>query len=374
MAEQIVKTNNIQIVEASAFKNTDTIFVLVNDSLRRMTRSQFVTLLNSSVKGEKGDTGLTGNRGEKGLKGDEGEKGDKGEKGDEGEKGDKGDTIYGWSPLISSVVRDDLVYLYVSDWIGGNDESNKPTERGFLSPTGFVDNVEDGALSVSADYSSAIYEVSQELLQKMPIDATTSAVAEGTNQYFTQDRVRSTPLNGLTNPSAESLTTSDTVILGFSKLQSQVNTKQAAVETPQVVRDTTLTGYSVGSNTAIAASDTVLQGFGKVQAQLNDKQNSASLSADVRSTTLTGISTSTNSAVTATDTLLVGVGKLQAQVNSKQKTSSLAADVRAVALTGLSTGTNSAATASDTILVALGKLQAQITNLTSRVAALEAKP
>ena len=76
MAEQIVKTNNIQIVEASAFKNTDTIFVLVNDSLRRMTRSQFVSLLNSSVKGAKGDTGLTGNRGEKGSKGDKGDKGD----------------------------------------------------------------------------------------------------------------------------------------------------------------------------------------------------------------------------------------------------------------------------------------------------------
>lgn len=374
MAEQIVKTNNIQIVEASAFKNTDTIFVLVNDSLRRMTRSQFVSLLNSSVKGEKGDTGLTGNRGERGPKGDDGDKGDKGDKGDQGEKGDKGDTVLGWSPLISSVVRNDLVYLYVTDWVGGNDASNKPTERGFLSPTGLVNNIEDGALSVSADYSSAIYDISQELLQKMPIDATTSAVAEGSNQYFTQARVRSTPLTGLTNPSAESLTASDTVILGFSKLQSQINTKQSSAETPQAVRGTTLTGYAVGSNTALATSDTVLQGFGKVQAQLNAKQNSASLAADVRSTTLTGLSTSTNSAVTASDALLVGVGKLQAQVNSKQNTSSLAADVRAITLTGLSTGTNSAITSTDTILVALGKLQAQITNLTSRVAALEATP
>ena len=142
--------------------------------------------------------------------------------------------VVGWSPLISSVVRNDLVYLYVSDWVGGNDESNKPTERGFLSPTGLVDNIDDGALSVSADYSSSIYEISQELLQKMPIDATTSAVAEGTNQYFTQARVISTPLTGLTNPSAESLTASDTVILGFSKLQSQINTKQSSAETPQV--------------------------------------------------------------------------------------------------------------------------------------------
>ena len=54
-------------------------------------------------------------------------------------------------------------------------------------------------------------------------DYTTSIVNEGSNLYFTEARVRSTPL----------------------------------------------TGYTVGSNTAILATDTVLQAFGKTQAQIN---------------------------------------------------------------------------------------------------------
>lgn len=371
MANNIIPVNKIEIVDASSFLNTDTLFVLVNGALRRMTKQQFITLLNNSVKGEKGDKGLTGNRGAAGLTGPRGPDGEKGDEGDKGDKGEKGDTVYGWSPLIISVVSGGLVYLYLSDWVGGNEAENKPTQRGYLSATGIVDNISDGAISVSSDFTTSINDLYTKLDQKMPLSATTTSIPEGSNLYFTTSRVLSTVLAGFDVSQAGAVASSDTVIQGFSKLQNQVNTKQDSASLGSDVRATQLTGFSVGANASIVNTDSILAAFGKTQAQINAKQNASTLQADVRATPLTGLSTATNSAITAADTVLVASGKLQAQITARQLSANLATDVRAVALTGLSTATSTAVVATDTILVAIGKLQAQITALTARVVALE---
>lgn len=380
MTNQIVPVNQVQMVVANSFKSTDTIFVLINGSLRRMSKEEFIKLLNSSVKGDKGDRGLTGNRGEKGDRGEKGEKGDTGEKGEKGDTGEKGDQVVGWSPLIISVVRNGLVYAYLTDWVGGTDPTNKPTVRGFLSPTGIVNSIEEGATSISADYTISINElntdvenINTQLAQKMPINASTSAITEGSNLYYTDARVRNATLSGLTTTISGEVISSDTLIVGLGKLQAQIGLRQLASDLANDVRGVPLTGFTVGANSSVANTDSILSAFSKVQAQLNAKQNTSSLASDVRAVAMTGLSV-TNSTVTATDTLITSVGKLQGQMNQKLNTSSLNSSVLAVPMTGLATSPNSPVTATDTLLAAIGKLQAQINDLTSRVAVLEAKP
>lgn len=373
MADNIVPVNKIEIVDASSFLSTDTLFVLINGALRRMTKSQFITLLNNSVRGEKGEQGLTGNRGEKGLTGNKGDKGDTGEKGDKGDTGEKGDTVTGWSPLIVSVVSGGLVYLYLTDWVGGSSPINKPTQRGYLAPTGIVDNISDGAISVSIDFTSSINDIYTKLDLKMPITATTSDMTEGSNLYFTSDRVLATLLTGFTSANT-SISSSDSVLTAFGKAQGQINLKQSIATLASDVRSVALTGFSVGSNAALVSADSILQAFGKVQAQINSKQSISSLQDGVRSTTLTGLSTTDATAITSADTMISGAGKLQAQVTARQLISTLPTEVRNVALTGLSTATSTPVVATDSILTAIGKLQAQITALTDRVVTLETAP
>jgi hypothetical protein len=52
----------------------------------------------------------------------------------------------------------------------------------------------------------------------------TSDLSEGTNQYFTQVRVRTTPLSGLTSQSDVQVEGTDTLLVGIGKLQTQIST------------------------------------------------------------------------------------------------------------------------------------------------------
>lgn len=101
------------------------------------------------------------------------------------------------------------------------------------------------------------------------------------------------------------------------------------------VRSTPLTGFTVGTNTTIVATDTLLAALGKVQAQLNAKEPTITagttaqfwrgdkswqdLATAVRDVVLTGISFASSAAVTAADSILTAIGKLQAQ-NTAQDT------------------------------------------------------
>lgn len=375
MAENVINVNKLPTQPASLLSNQDSVLYVVNNTLVRINQKDFIDLLNLNLKGEKGDRGLTGNRGERGYRGLSGQKGDtgeKGQKGDKGDKGEKGETVYGWSPLFVSVVNNGMVYLYLTDWVGGNDISTKPSQRGYISPNGFVQNISDGATSVSSDFGSAIGQLTQDLALKMPITATTDQISEGSNnRYFTTTRALNTALQNFSTANSSTITASDTIISAFGKTQAQINLSQKKSDVSQDVQNTLLSALSNQSATAISNSDSVIVGFGKLQASINARQTISGLPDAVLSVNLTGFNTSNSTQITASDTVISAFGKTQAQVNLKQNASSLSSDVRAVNLSGLNTSTSGAINSSDSILSSLGKLQAQINALATRVTALE---
>ena len=173
----------------------------------------------------------------------------------------------------------------------------------------------------------------------------TTAVTEGTNQYFTEARVRASVLTGYTAGTNTALAATDTLLAALGKLQGQINAKGAGTVTsvgltlptglsvtpasitssgtftvtftsgysiPTTANQTNwttaygwgdhstqsyiklssvLTGYSVGANAALAATDTVLAAFGKVQAQINAKANTSDVVTKTGNTILQGTGT-----------------------------------------------------------------------------------
>jgi hypothetical protein len=139
-----------------------------------------------------------------------------------------------------------------------------------------------------------------------------------------------------------------------------------------------LSNYVLGTNAVLSTSDTVVGAFGKLQKQVSDLASTSALT-----TTLTGFSVGANSAITSSDTVLGAFQKAQGQIAAKENAitagttaqylrgdkslSTFASDIWATVLTGLSTSTNAVIAATDTILAAFGKLQAQITANTTSV-------
>ena len=59
-------------------------------------------------------------------------------------------------------------------------------------------------------------------------DATTTDIAEGSNLYYTDTRVRATPLTGLSTATATAVVATDNLLAGVGKLQGQINTINSA--------------------------------------------------------------------------------------------------------------------------------------------------
>lgn len=76
-------------------------------------------------------------------------------------------------------------------------------------------------------------------------DATTTDIAEGTNLYFTETRVRSTPLTGL-SASVGSLLSTDTIIQAFGKIAGLIDNDAWTTYTPVSVGS----GFTIGNGTA----------------------------------------------------------------------------------------------------------------------------
>jgi hypothetical protein len=89
---------------------------------------------------------------------------------------------------------------------------------------------------------------------------TTSNLTEGTNLYFTESRVRNTPLTGLTISPNSPIVSTDTVIQAFGKLQAQINsvsgTAIALLNTQTLTNNsnTTLTNISNLTLSVVAGS------------------------------------------------------------------------------------------------------------------------
>lgn len=125
----------------------------------------------------------------------------------------------------------------------------------------------------------------------------TLAVVENTNQYFTEDRVRSTVLTGLSMASGSTITSADSVLSAFGKLQNQAttnasnvstNTSNIATNTSDIANRVVGAGSSVdsevmlfsgtGGKTAKRATGT---GFAKLTSGVLSTSSNVVLSSDV---------------------------------------------------------------------------------------------
>ena len=199
-------------------------------------------------------------------------------------------------------------------------------------------------------------------------NATTTDIPEGTRLYFTEDKVRATPISNVALVNTP-ISASDNMQQALGKLQGQVNVKTSLTlgntAYTAMAGNTTTSGISEGSNlwftpyravhsnltgitftdsSQVTQSDTVISSIGKLQNQVNTK---TSLTLGNTSTTaLAGNSTTSN----------VSEGSNLYFTDARAKTSALSAP-----LTGLNTSTGGVISASDTVVGALGKLQNQVT-------------
>lgn len=203
--------------------------------------------------------------------------------------------------------------------------------------------------------------------------ATTSDISEGSNLYFTEVRVRSTLLTGLSTAVNAPIAATDNIIVGMGKLQAQIsgftgvpdgdkgeisiNSGVWTLDNGVVTNIKVGTGIDAAKLADGSVSNSEFQYLANVtsdvQTQLNNRviANSAItpgtatkvtydakgliLSATnattsdiaegsnlyftetrVKTTVLSGISTASAIAVNSTDNVLSGLGKLQAQINS----------------------------------------------------------
>lgn len=132
---------------------------------------------------------------------------------------------------------------------------------------------------IGTDVIVYVYDVSD--AQWIPVGsssiANTDALPEGSsNLYHTTQRVRDTPLTGLSTATATAITAADSVLSAAGKLQSQASANATAIagklstaDAPAAVRGTALTGLSTATAAPITAADTVLTAAGKLQAQIS---------------------------------------------------------------------------------------------------------
>lgn len=230
------------------------------------------------------------------------------------------------------------------------------------------------------DHGKAAYDHS--VSTGNPHNSTTSDIPEGTRFYFTEGRVRLTPLVGLVLQNSTVVAT-DSVVNAIGKLQGQVNTK-----TSLSLGEGSTDAYR-GDRGKVAYDHTFATGnvHGVTTGQISESGNLWFTPTRAVNSALTGITFADVSQVNQLDTVISAVGKLQAQVNTKTNltlgntsTTALAGNstttaisegtnlyftpARAVAapLTGLSVATGGVVTDTDTVLGAVGKLQNQITN------------
>lgn len=129
-------------------------------------------------------------------------------------------------------------------------------------------------------------------------DYNTSQVTESGNLYFTQPRVRSTPLTGLSITNS-AITATDSVLSAFGKTQGQIN----AIVGSEVISVFGRTGAVVAQNGDYNTS------------QVTENTNLYFTNARAIASTLTGFSP-VNSVITSADSVLVGLEKAQGQISA----------------------------------------------------------
>lgn len=143
----------------------------------------------------------------------------------------------------------------------------------------------------------------------------TAAVAESGNLYFTEARVRSTVLTGLSTATATAVTASDNVLVGMGKLQGQINGITPGVDQLVNLTDTDISSPAGGHMLLYDAVNSWDNHAMSGDGTLSSTGVFALVNASVTGQLLTGLSTATATPVVAGDTILQGIGKLQGQIN-----------------------------------------------------------
>lgn len=214
-------------------------------------------------------------------------------------------------------------------------------------------------VTAAGTIGSKVFDIGDTFYANQPtpgqVDANWSRFETNTEQAT--ESTRGTAALAAQSEVEDSSTTNDTKIVTPRKFWQGWTKGLTLSNFFSAVRGVTLTGLDTTTNATITSSDTVLGAFGKLQKQITDA--ASALAGNVRSVLLTGLDFSSGAAITATDSVLSAFGKVQRQITDAA--SNLAGNVRSVVLTGLDLSSDTAITAADTVLSAFGKLQAQVT-------------
>lgn len=105
----------------------------------------------------------------------------------------------------------------VSDALASSGNIAKSTDAAGVTSFDLVDLADSGA-------GTALVKITRDAKGRLSgtSAATTTDLAEGSNLYFTDARVRATALTGLSTATATPVTTTDSVLVGVGKLQAQI--------------------------------------------------------------------------------------------------------------------------------------------------------
>lgn len=104
----------------------------------------------------------------------------------------------------------------------------------------------------------------------------TAVVPESGNLYFTEARVRATPLTGFAVGANSALAAADTILTAFGKVQGQLNNKLASTATAvAATKLATARAFSIGGSTGLSAAGISFDGTANVALSLTGVLNTA---------------------------------------------------------------------------------------------------
>ena len=193
---------------------------------------------------------------------------------------------------LPSIVFNDIIAvanIAARDAISVTDRQGlivKVADKGDGKPANYMWDIEWAQWIIFADVSDVISVNGQ----TGAVVLNTSHISESGNLYFTEARVRSTPLTGFTVGTNTTIVATDTLLAALGKVQAQLNAKEPTItagttaqfwrgdkswqDLATAVRDVVLTGISFASSAAVTAADSILTAIGKLQAQ-NTAQDTA---------------------------------------------------------------------------------------------------
>ncbi|MFY1017947.1 hypothetical protein [Ectopseudomonas khazarica] len=135
----------------------------------------------------------------------------------------------------------------------------------FANLAAFPATGESGKIYVALDSNKAYRWAGSSYIEISPSPGSTDAVAEGaTNLYHTAARVLATVLSGLSLAVGGAITSADTVLVAFGKLQRQINDLATAISGKQDTLVSATNIKTINGNSLLGAGDLSIAGDGAV--------------------------------------------------------------------------------------------------------------